>query len=204
MKNINTILNVVLILAVAALFVLFFTDGDKKETDEPQAAEVSVSAVEGNIAYFDMDSVMAGWDLYYQYQQDLSQRQTELETDFAGRSEKYMQSVQDAQYKVERQLVTRAEAAQLEQNLAAEQQNLINLQQRYTAQLQEEGIVKNRQMLDMIERYVAEISAEAGYDFVFSYSFGGNLIYGAEPLDITPIIVAGLNQKYQPGTTELE
>ena len=92
---------------------------------------------------------------------------------------------------------------QLQQNLAAEEQNLMQLQNQYTADLQEEGMVKNRQMIDMIERYVKELSETTGYSYVYSYSFGGNLIYGAKPYDITAQVVAGLNEKYKPGT-ELE
>ena len=135
--------------------------------------------------------------------QELGQKQSELEADFAGRTETFYQSVQDAQYKIQRQLVTRVEAEQLQQNLAAEEQNLMTLQNQYAGQLQEEGLVKNRQMLDMIERYVAELSKEKGYSYVYSYQFGGNLIYGAKPYDITNDVVTGLNEKYQPGA-ELE
>ena len=76
----------------------------------------------------------------------------------------------------------------------------MTLQNQYAQQLQEEGMVKNRKMLDMIERYVAELSETSGYSFVYSYTFGGNLIYGAKPYDITSQVVAGLNGQYQPGT----
>jgi len=153
-----------------------------------------------SIAYFNMDSVMANWDLYFDYQQDLQKKQTEMETEFSGRTEKYYQSVQDAQYKVQRGLVTRSEAEQLQQQLASEEQNLMTLQNQYTSQLQEEGLVKNRKLLDMIERYVKELSEQNGYAYVYSYSFGGNLIYGAKPFDITNQVVRGLNERFKPGT----
>jgi len=153
-----------------------------------------------SIAFFNMDSVMSQWDLYDDYQQDLLQKQTELEADFAGRTETFYQSVQDAQYKIQKGLVTRTEAEQLQQQLATEEQNLQVLQNQYAAQIQEEGMVKNRQMLDMIETYVAELSEIQGYGYVYSYSFGGNLIYGAKPYDITAEVVKGLNIKYLPGS----
>ena len=98
-------------------------------------------------------------------------------------------------------MVTRAEAEQLQQQLGTEEQNLQVLQNQYAQQLQEEGMVKNRQMLDMIETYVGELSKTQGYSYVYSYSFGGNLIYGAKSLDITAAVVKGLNEKYQEGTT---
>ncbi len=103
----------------------------------------------------------------------------------------------------QRQLVTRTEAEQLQQQLGTEEQELMALQTQYTQELQEEGMVKNRQMIDMIERYITELSESTGYSYVYSYSFGGNLVYGAKPFDITSQVVTGLNEKYKPGT-ELE
>ncbi len=205
MKLTNIITNVVLGAAVAVLFVLHFTGGEKNEGQGEHAGSAMLAndPSDISIAYFNMDSVMSQWDLYFEYQQEIGQKQSEMESDFAGRTETFYQSVQDAQYKIQRQLVTRSEAEQLQQQLAAEEQNLMTLQNQYAAQLQEEGLVKNRKMLDMIERYVSELSESTGYSYVYSYQFGGNLIYGAKPYDITEKVVAGLNDKYQSGS-ELE
>ena len=204
MKIANIVTNVVLAAAVVVLFVLQFSGGEKETGGEGQTLATEMGELADiDIAYFNMDSVMAQWDLYFEYQQELGQKQSEMEAEFAGKTETFYQSVQDAQYKIQRGLVTRSEAEKLQQDLAAEEQNLMGLQNQYAAQLQEEGLVKNRQMLDMIERYIAELSEANGFSYVYSYSFGGNLIYGAKPYDITSQVVAGLNEKYKPGT-ELE
>jgi len=200
MKIANIVTNVVLAAAVVVLFVLHFSGGEKTENKTEQSNVQMADPSDISIAYFNMDSVMSQWDLYFEYQQELGQKQSELEADFAGKTESFYQRVQDAQYKIERQLVTRSEAEQLQQSLAAEEQNLMALQNQYTADLQEQGMVKNRQMIDMIERYVKELSESTGYSYVYSYSFGGNLIYGAKTYDITTQVVAGLNQKYKLGT----
>jgi outer membrane protein len=198
MKIANIVTNVVLAAAVVVLFVLHFS-GNEKSSENTDAA-ILANPGEISIAYFNMDSVMSQWELYYDYQQEISQKQTELEADFAGRTETFYQSVQDAQYKIQKGLVTRAEAEQLQQQLGTEEQNLQVLQNQYAQQLQEEGMVKNRKMLDMIETYVAELSAAQGYSYVYSYAFGGNLIYGSKSYDITSLVVSGLNEKYQEGT----
>ena len=204
MKIANIVTNVILAAAVIVLFVFHFSGNEKSDKGSDKAAAALVANPgDISIAYFNMDSVMAQWGLYDEYQQELSQKQTELEADFAGRTETFYQSVQDANYKIQRGLVTRTEAEQLQQQLQTEEQNLQVLQNQYMVELQEEGMVKNRKMLDMIERYVAELSETSGYAYVYSYTFGGNLIYGAKPYDITAAVVQGLNERYQPGT-ELE
>jgi outer membrane protein len=199
MKIANILTNVILGAAVIVLFIFHFSGDKKVDAGNDAAAAMVANPGDISIAYFNMDSVMSQWDLYDEYQQELSQRQTELEADFAGRTETFYQSVQDANYKVQRGLVTRTEAEQLQQQLATEEQNLQVLQNQYMVELQEEGMVKNRKMLDMIERYVAELSQTVGYSYVYSYTFGGNLIYGAKPYDITAQVVTGLNEKFQPG-----
>jgi len=204
MKLTNIVTNVVLAAAIIVLFVLQFTGGEKQENKSAQASMSQMADPSDiSIAYFNMDSVMSGWQLYFEYQQVLGKKQSELEADFAGKTETFYQSVQDAQYKIQKGLVTRTEAEQLQQQLATEEQNLQVLQNQYAVQLQEEGMVRNRQMLDKIETYVAELSESTGYSYVYSYSFGGNLIYGAKSLDITTAVVAGLNEMYQVGS-ELE
>lgn len=203
MKIANIVTNVVLAAAVIVLFIFHFSGNNKVNAGDDAAAALVANPGDVSIAYFNMDSVMSQWNLYDEYQQELEQKQTELEADFAGRTETFYQSVQDAQYKIQRGLVTRTEAEQLQQQLATEEQNLQVLQNQYAVELQEEGMVKNRKMLDMIERYVAELSESAGYSYVYSYTFGGNLIYGAKPYDITASVVKGLNEKFQPGM-ELE
>ena len=200
MKIANIVTNVVLGVAVIVLFVFHFSGEKGEKGGEHAAAAMLANPGDISIAYFNMDSVMSQWDLYDDYQQDLSQKQTELEADFAGHTETFYQSVQDAQYKIQKGLVTRTEAEQLQQQLATEEQNLQVLQNQYMTQLQEEGMVKNRQMLDKIETYVAELSETQGYSYVYSYSFGGNLIYGAKSLDITAAVVEGLNVKFQAGS----
>jgi outer membrane protein len=200
MKIANIVTNAVLAVAVVILFVLHFSGGAKSGGNGGEARDSAIlDPSDISIAFFSMDSVMNNWDLYFAYQQDLSKKQAEMEAEFAGKTESFYQRVQDAQYKIQRQLVTRSEAEQLQQQLAAEEQQLMGLQNQYTTDLQEQGMVKNRQMMDMIERYVTKLSKERGYSYVYSYQFGGNLIYGAKPYDITSQVVAGLNETYITG-----
>jgi outer membrane protein len=204
MKNINYIINGILAAAVIVLFVLQFSGkgvGGTSETRESsgnssEKPENAIPAGEVAIAYFDIDSVMANWTLYSDVQTKLAAKQRQLESDFESKSQSFMKRVEDAQYKIQRQLVTRAEAEQLQQQLATEEQNLMGLQNNYSTELQEEAVVRNRQMIDNIEKYVAEYNRDKGYSFIFSYSFGGNLMYGNKAYNITQDIIKGINEAY--------
>lgn len=197
MKNINYIINGILAAAVIVLFVLFFT-GNTSSTSATAGIQSGTTdeASSGTIAYFEVDSVLGNWDLYFQMQEDMVKKQTQLETDFEGKSKGFMKRVEDAQYKIQRGLVTRAESEQLQQQLAAEEQSLMNLQNDYSAQLQEEGIIRNRQMIDKIEQYLKVYNETKGYSYIFSYTFGGNLLYGNEAFNVTDEIIEGINAEY--------
>ena len=41
-----------------------------------------------------------------------------------------------------------------------------------------------------------EYNRDKGYSFIFSYSFGGNLMYGDEAYNITQEIIRGINEAY--------
>ena len=199
MKNLNYIISGILGAAVIVLFILQFSGQPETPTEKIVAkADSAVEAGAPSIAYFDMDSVLANWEYYFNIQEELASRQQKLETDFESKSQDFMKRVEDAQYKIQRGLVTRAEAEQLQQQLASEEQNLMGLQNNYAAQLQEEGVVRNRRMIDNIEQYLKEYNQDKGYSFIFSYSFGGNLMYGAEVHNITDEIIAGINEAYPP------
>ena len=198
MKNINSIINGVLGAAVIALFVLYFTDGDKSDANLGSASSDSAVVQSGDlkIAYFNVDSVLSSWDLYFQMQEELAARQTSLESEFAAKQQAFMGRVEDAQYKIQRQLVTRAESEQLQQQLSQEEQSLVALQNQFGMQLQEEGAVKNRQMIDKIEQDLKKYNETAGYTYIFSYSFGGNLLYGDDAFNITAAVITGINEEY--------
>lgn len=197
MKNINYIINGILGAAVIVLFVLHFTGNTAREGAESGTTSHSISAEGGvSVAYFKVDSVLANWNYYFETQEQLSSKQQQLETDFESKSQSFMKRVEDAQYKIQRGLVTRAEAEQLQQQLAAEEQNLMGLQNNYANELQEEGLVKNRQMIDKIEQYLKKYNQDKGYSYIFSYSFGGNLLYGDAAYDITAEIIEGINKEY--------
>ncbi len=197
MKNINYIINGVLGAAVIVLFVLYFSGGsDDKPIQFSGHSSDSTSQGNGAIAFFKVDSVLANWELYFDMQEDLASKQQQLETDFNKKSDSFMKRVEDAQYKIQRGLVTRAEAEQLQQQLATEEQNLMGLQQNYGVQLQEEGVVKNRQMVDKLEQFLKIYNENKGYAYIFSYSFGGNLLYGNEAFDITDEIIKGINEAF--------
>lgn len=197
MKKTNLIINVVLLVAVAVLYVLHFTSG-KNETSVAGAESALSDSLQnsGVIAYVDIDTLLNKYDLFFDMKKQFGEKQKRLEADMAGKSKAYEKSVIDFQDKVQKGLLTRSQAEQVQQQLMGEQQNLLQYRDKLTMQLGEEEQVMNRQLINEIEVYLKEFNKDGRYQYILSNTFGGNLLYKPEGLNITEEVLKGLNESY--------
>lgn len=192
MKNLTIGLIAVLFLAVAGLYILHFTSG-KKSTPAVNTAPVST----GGIAYVNIDSVIFKFNMFRDKRDDLTAKQKNAEAELNSKGSQYEKGVKDYQDKVSKGLVTRATAAEMENSLTRQQQELLSLRDKLQTDLMEEEQVMNRQVLDYITKYLDEHKSEYNYQYILGKSFGSVVLYGDSGLDITDKVLAGLNEKYK-------
>ncbi len=194
MKKLSVILFVILFLAVAVLFFFQFSGGKKnsvKESSEP------ISTQSEGMVYVNIDTIIYNFDMFTDKRNDLLDKQQSAEAELTSKSSQYERGVKDYQDKVNKGLVTRATAADMEQALLQQQQDLVALRDQLTSDLMEEEQVMNRQVMDYITVYLEENKNEYNYQFILGKSFGGPVLYSDKDLDITDRVIAGLNKKYQ-------
>jgi outer membrane protein len=197
MKRLPLILNIVLAVAVVALYVLYFTGiGSPKKNSTVEGLPAG-SANGGSIFYVQIDSVLSHFDMATDLSGELQSRFNASEAEFQAKQKAYQNDVNDYQYKSQRGLITRSEAQTTEQELYAKQQNLAKLQQDLTQELQEKQTVMNRQVINAIMEYLKQNSSQLNYKYVLGTSFGGNILYANDSLDITKNIITGLNENYK-------
>jgi len=66
-----------------------------------------------------------------------------------------------------------------------------------STELNERQTVMNRQVINAIMEYLKKNSSDLKYKYVLGTSFGGNILYANDSLDITQNIITGLNTEYQ-------
>lgn len=204
MKRLPLILNAVLIIAVAVLYFFHFTSSKSKTTETSDESTSRVSAPTGNIVYINIDSVYSNYKMYEDVMTDLQEKLNTSEAQLQSKQRAFQKNYQDAQYKAERGLATRAELAQIEQNLGQQQQELMALQNQLQYQLAEEEQVAQRKVLNSIMEYLKKVEDEKSYQFVLGTTFGGNILYANENLDISKMVIEGLNAEYEKSLTENE
>jgi outer membrane protein len=195
MKKLSVALFAILFAAVAALFFLYYL-GNRKAKNNTKS-ESSVNIPENGIAYVNIDTVVFKFSMYADRKAELLEKQKKAEAELNSKGSQYEKGVKDYQDKVNKGLVTRATAAEMEQSLYQQQQELINLRDKLQSDLLEEDQVMNRQILEYITTYLEEHKAEYNYQYIFGKSFGSVVLYGNVSYDITQKVLDGLNLKYQ-------
>lgn len=194
MKKLPLILGIVSIVAVAFLLIWEFVENNHDEIDEKQS--VNQKMTRSNIAFVEIDSIILNFDMYFELRDELMVKQQNSEAELNTKGRQYETGARDYEEKVRKGLVTRATAAQMEQNLLQQQQDLLNLRNELETQLLEEEQVMNRRILNYIYDYLDEFSADNNYDYIMAKSFGSPVMYANDSLDITQVVLKGVNYKY--------
>ncbi len=193
MKKLSIVLYVVLFLAIIGLYFLHFS-GSKKNPSQPVA--VNEGPAQG-IAYVDIDSVIFKFEMFFDRRNELMAKQKSAEAELNSKGSQYEKGARDYQDKVNKGLVTRATAAQMEQALMQQQQDLVALRDKLQSNLMEEEQVMNRQVLEYITKFLEENKSEYNYQYILGKSFGSVVLYSDSSLDITQKVLDALNAKYK-------
>jgi outer membrane protein len=195
MKKLSVVLFVILFLAVAVLFFFQFS-GTKKKVKTGQSVNTT-ELPSGEIVFVNIDTIIFNFDMYADRREELSKKQQSADAELNSKGTLYQNGVKDYQDKVNKGLITRATAAQMEQALLQQQQDLVSLRDKLLADLSEEEQVMNRQVMEYITKFLEENKTEYNYRFILGKSFGGVVLYSNSSLEITQRVLDALNKKYR-------
>jgi outer membrane protein len=199
-----------LLIAVAALALGMTACNNTANTANNN--EDAAATTTGKIAYFFVDQVVAKYafaiDQNAEFQAEYAKATKQLQANESAIEKDYtklQKKVADLQEKVNKVLITRANAEVEMQKLQAEemkiQERINNHQQnaqKVASELSEKEMVINNQIVNNVYEYVAKLNADLRYDIVLSSTTTGGPIINANPaLDITAEIVEGLNAAYK-------
>ncbi|NBC84252.1 MAG: hypothetical protein GVY19_12865 [Bacteroidetes bacterium] len=198
MKKVQLIINIVIALAVAALYVLTFT-GQKHSVNGKTGGvdTTTISNLGGEVVYVNIDTVLNNYDLFHELSGDMEDKFNTAQAELSSKEKKYREGVEDFQYKVQRGLVTRSDAQKLQQELMKEEQEIMQLRDNLNYKLAEEEAVVQRQLINEIMVFLEAYNKEKGYTYVLANRFGSNILYAHERLDITWDVIEGLNEQYK-------
>jgi outer membrane protein len=197
MKKNTLVVNVIVTVAVVGL--LSNCKSKNNETSTKNNSEnISNVKLTNNFsaAWVNLDTLINNYDMYFDMQKELEETGRKLEAELNLKSRDFEKQAADFQDKAQKGLETRTKLQQIQQDLAAKEQELYRLRDELRAQLNDEQQVKLRQIHQSITEYLAIYNKDKGYYLIFSSTFGGPLLYGHPSIDITKEVQKGLNEKY--------
>jgi outer membrane protein len=190
MKNLKSCL--VALTAIVALSWASCTGGSNATKGNTPATD-GANVVGLKIAYVNVDSLEAHYELLKKRRSDFKSRQETMEREL-------QQSYQQIQSKSEffqqkAQTMTQSELQQAEKQLMLMQQSLEGRRQSLTEQLAKEQEEFNKDLKKRLDAFLVSYNAKKGYDYIFSYSAAGGsaIMFASKKFDITNDIIDGMN-----------
>ena len=195
MKKVNLTLNIVLLLAVAVLYVLHFT-GNK--TDNTVSSEDSrITAGSGDIVYINLDTLVNQYDMYNDLRTELESKVSAIDNDLNKKGRALGNDVKSFEDKMQKGLLTYSQAESMRNDLMTRDQELRNLSQQKQMELANEESVMYNRVMDAIKTYVDNYNKEKQYSLILTTTAATNsVINGEQGRNITNEIINGLNQEY--------
>lgn len=194
MNKIQILINVILVAAVAALFVIFFS---KKA---PAATEPLVTGTSEvmPVAYLNVDSLLANYTFAQEASEKLMSKQEDARVKMNTKLRTFQNEVADFQRKLENNaFLSRERAEKEQQRLAKKEQELQELEAKLTQDIMIENQKLNQQLADSLNNFLKEFNADGRYHVILSNTAKDNVLMANEQYDITNDVVNGLNARYQ-------
>ena len=192
MKNASLIFNVVLTIAVAILYFLYWKD----HRPEPVTTAVTkTEAPKKPIVYVNVDSLLTKYDFFKDTQKVLESKQFQLQNDLESKGRNLQNKATYFQQRA--QTMTQEQGRAAEASLQQEQQSLVQYRDQATQRLAGEQQKAMGELYDRIAEYIKKYNKQNKYEFVLGYTKGGGILFADQSNDATRQILDGLNKEYK-------
>lgn len=185
-KQVSLVLNFILLAAVGFLYYKVYSDADAGPM------RVSDQAVQSKIVFVNSDSLMDNYVLFKDVQERMERKRDSLDEMLIGRGKVLEREIREYQDKAggmsagERQL--------REESLMRKQQGLMDERDRLLDLLKEEEAALTDSLHNDLMKAVKAFNTKYGYDFILGYTRGSGILYANDSLDITRLVLKGLNK----------
>lgn len=187
-------------LFMALATALFLTSCGTKTTESAAAEEVQPIGT-SDLAYVQVEAVLAQSDLYKNEGAVLQEKTQKAQASWAQREKNLQSEAAQLQEKYQKGLVTSNDAQRQQESLqqrAAAHQNSV---QKEGQTLEEENYVFTNRAQDLVQRAVSAINADKRYKMIVNATA---LIDADSTLNITPMVLAKVNELYAAEKKEIK
>ena len=192
MNKIQLVINIVLVAAVAALFVIIYS-GNKPATAETATLD---PAEVMPVAYLNVDSLLTNYTFAQEASDQLMSKQEDARVKMNTKLRTFQNEVADFQRKLENNaFLSRERAEKEQQRLAKKEQELQELEAKLTQDIMMENQKLNLQLADSLNNFLKEFNSDGRFHIILSNTAKDNVLMANEQYDITEEVINGLNAR---------
>jgi outer membrane protein len=202
-KNLKCVMGV---LAIGMVFMSSSCDKMKDvntPTEKTTKVERDSTATGLQVAYYSVDSLNANYQLVKDVTADIEVKVKAETSKFEAEVKSFENWAVGMEKKMRNQELSQNEQEQFAQQYQKRQMELAQKEQDIAARIEEMQITELTRATNRVNAFVKEYALKNGYDMVFQYQIGGQIIYINEAFDATEDIINGLNEEYKTTAEEL-
>jgi len=203
----STYLNVALVIAVAVLYYLHFsncgTSCSSSSTCDSIAGEKPVVLMPkeikaSKVVYVNVDILNEKYDMLKDLSAEMLGQQQRLESQYQAKAQKLQQDYAELQQKASQGLLSENQSVTEQKNIMKRKEELDKMEYQLQA-LVEKTQKKNEEIRKTIIDYLKEYNKNAKYDYILTYTEGpgGSILLTNDSLNITNEVLEGLNAQYK-------
>jgi outer membrane protein len=193
MKNASIFLSTLSLIGVIILFVMF---ANKNKTNN-SGSSVNVPTVPAGsmkIAYVDIDSLEANYELLKVKREEFKTRQDQMEGELQKSYQQMQADAEEVQKKAQANNLTQDEYQASQKRLMQMQQSLESRKQALTDQLMKDQEDFNNALKARLDSFLTDYNKDKNYDYILSYSGAASAILHANhKWNITADVIKGMN-----------
>ncbi|MDO8951342.1 MAG: OmpH family outer membrane protein [Draconibacterium sp.] len=194
MKGTSLIVSIVLFVAIAVLYVLHFTGGNKNGQNSGLDGGAVINRDGLKIAYVKADSVILNYKLAEFLHDDFTKKQEVFSGEYATKRKSFEKDAAAFQEKLQRGgFLSEQSAVKERDRLVGLEQEILRMDQDLSATLGEMQNTNSQQVLDSLLNSLKQYNANKNYDYILNAS---SILIGDEGDNITADILKLMNEKY--------
>jgi outer membrane protein len=166
----------------------------KEATPITSTPLAQASGVPAKIAYVNIDTLEANYELLKSKREAFKARQESMENELQRSFDQMNADAEEVQKKAQANTLTQVEYEAAQKRLGQMQRSLQTRKQSLTEELMKEQEVFNKELKSRLDAFLDEYNKTRHYDYILSYSAAGSsLLYVNKQLEITKDVVDGMN-----------
>ena len=166
---------------------------------DAQAETPAAAVTKGAIVYFNLDKVMNEYDMANDLGSVLQTKVQSIEQEVTRRGNKLQSDLNAFQEKIDKGLLTRSTAEAQNEKLVKQQNDFQTYYNQKQQEVAEEQAVTMNQIANAIKEYIDKFNEEKQYALIIATQgdiLPQPIVAGDPDLDITDVLIEGLNAEY--------